>query len=83
MDMSFLQNDDKRYERHHFIPCSKEDYDQAMRNELPDKWWQFYQKLMWLQMPPKIHPLVEDSDNFHAIFNENVENQMLVNAVTK
>ena len=46
MDMSFLQNDDKRYERHHFIPCSKEDYDQAMRNELPDKWWQFYQKLM-------------------------------------
>ena len=46
MDMSFLQNDDQRYERHHFIPCSKEDYDQAMRNELPDKWWQFYQKLM-------------------------------------
>jgi hypothetical protein len=46
MDMSFLQNDDKRYERHHFFPCSKEDYDQAMRNELPDKWWQFYQKLM-------------------------------------
>ena len=46
MDMSFLQNDDQRYERHHFIPCSKEDYEQAMRNELPDKWWQFYQKLM-------------------------------------
>ena len=46
MDMSFLQNGDPRYERHHFIPCSKEDYDQAMRNELPDKWWQFYQKLM-------------------------------------
>ena len=46
MDMSFLQNDDQHYERHHFIPCSKEDYDQAMRNELPDKWWQFYQKLM-------------------------------------
>lgn len=46
MDMSFLQKADQRYERHHFIPCSKEDYDQAMRNELPDKWWQFYQKLM-------------------------------------
>ena len=46
MDMSFLQNDDQRYERHHFIPCAKEDYEQAMRNELPDKWWQFYQKLM-------------------------------------
>lgn len=46
MDMSFMKADDKRFERHHFIPCSKEDYDQAMRNELPDKWWQFYQKLM-------------------------------------
>ena len=46
MDMSFMKSDDKRFERHHFIPCSKEDYDQAMRNELPDKWWQFYQKLM-------------------------------------
>lgn len=46
MDMSFMKADDMRFERHHFIPCSKEDYDQAMRNELPDKWWQFYQKLM-------------------------------------
>ncbi len=46
MDLSFLQSDDKRFERHHFLPCAKEDYDQAMRNELPDKWWQFYQKLM-------------------------------------
>ena len=46
MDMSFMKADDNRFERHHFIPCSKEDYNQAMRNELPDKWWQFYQKLM-------------------------------------
>ncbi len=46
IDLSFMRADDPRYERHHFIPCSKEDYDQAMRDELPDKWWQFYQKLM-------------------------------------
>ncbi|MCR5645203.1 MAG: formimidoylglutamase [Bacteroidales bacterium] len=46
IDMSFMHADDPRYQRHHFIPCSKEDYDQAMNNELPDKWWQFYQKLM-------------------------------------
>lgn len=46
IDMSFKEGDDAKFERHHFIPCSKEDYDQAMRNELPDKWWQFYQKLM-------------------------------------
>lgn len=30
----------------HFIPCSENDYDMTMRNELPDRWWQFYQKLM-------------------------------------
>ena len=46
IDMSFMHADDPRYERHHYIPCSVEDYEQAMRNELPDKWWQFYQKLM-------------------------------------
>lgn len=46
MDMTFSQNNDQNVERHHFIPCSKEDYDQAMRNEVPDKWWQFYQKFM-------------------------------------
>ena len=32
--------------RHYYIPCSKEDYDMTMHKELPDKWWQFYQKLM-------------------------------------
>ena len=46
IDMSFMHADDPRYERHHFIPCSKSDYEQALNNELPDKWWQFYQKLM-------------------------------------
>jgi len=30
----------------HFIPCSNDDYEMALRNELPDRWWQFYQKLM-------------------------------------
>jgi hypothetical protein len=30
----------------HYIPCSEADYAMAMRNELPDRWWQFYQKLM-------------------------------------
>lgn len=46
IDMSFLKNDDPLYERHHYIPCSREDYDTAMQNELPDKWWLFYQKMM-------------------------------------
>lgn len=46
MDLSFDRSDRKKYERHHYIPCSKEDYDRAMREEIPDRWWQFYQKLM-------------------------------------
>ncbi len=46
MDIT-INNDELRLPpRHHYIPCSKEDYDLAMHNELPDKWWQFYQKLM-------------------------------------
>ena len=46
LDLSFRSKNKEKYERHHFIPCSKDDYDMAMRNELPDRWWQFYQKLM-------------------------------------
>ena len=46
MDMTFPKTIKMPYERHCYIPCSREDYDQAMRNVLPDKWWQFYQKLM-------------------------------------
>lgn len=46
IDLSFKSKDREKYERHHFIPCSREDYDMALENEIPDKWWQFYQKLM-------------------------------------
>lgn len=46
LDLSFRSKNKEKYERHHFIPCSKSDYDLAMQNELPDRWWQFYQKLM-------------------------------------
>lgn len=46
IDLSFKSKNREKYERHHYIPCSREDYDLAMQNEIPDKWWQFYQKLM-------------------------------------
>jgi hypothetical protein len=35
----------KKYERHHIIPCNKEDYDNATKNEIPDLWWKTYHKL--------------------------------------
>ncbi|MBE0649206.1 MAG: formimidoylglutamase [Bacteroidales bacterium] len=30
----------------HFVPCSYEDYQTAMRQEIPDRWWKLQQKLM-------------------------------------
>jgi formiminoglutamase len=34
------------YERHYLVPCSYNDYQEAMRNEIPERWWQVYQKLL-------------------------------------
>ncbi|MFN6015801.1 MAG: formimidoylglutamase [Flavobacteriales bacterium] len=34
-----------KYERHHIVPCNMEDYERAMKNEIPDLWWKTYQKL--------------------------------------
>jgi formiminoglutamase len=34
-----------KYERHHLIPCTYEDYQAAMLNEIPDLWWKTFQKL--------------------------------------
>jgi len=35
-----------KYERHYLVPCSYKDYLQATREEIPDRWWMVYQKLM-------------------------------------
>lgn len=34
-----------RYHRHHLVPCSYKDYETACNNEMPDRWWQAFQKL--------------------------------------
>ncbi|MDP3463279.1 MAG: formimidoylglutamase [Bacteroidales bacterium] len=46
IDLSFGRKDRKKYERHHYVPCSKNDYESALKDDIPDRWWQFYQKLM-------------------------------------
>jgi arginase family enzyme len=33
------------YHRHHLVPCSYKDYETACRDEMPDRWWQAFQKL--------------------------------------
>lgn len=35
-----------KFTRHHFIPCSYSDYKTALNNDIPDRWWKAYQKLM-------------------------------------
>ncbi len=46
MDVPVRSRDKSKYERHHMMPCSYEDYQTACNNHLPDRWWQTYQKMM-------------------------------------
>jgi len=45
MEVPFPPNNETKYERHYLVPCNKEDYENAMKNELPNLWWKTYQKL--------------------------------------
>lgn len=45
MEIPYPPNKDLKYERHTLIPCSYKDYELATKNEIPDRWWQTYQKL--------------------------------------
>lgn len=45
MDVPYPVNHQIKYERHHMVPCSYNDYETACRDEMPDRWWQTYQKL--------------------------------------
>jgi formiminoglutamase len=46
MEVSYPETMGSKYERHHMVPCNKEDYDLAMKNEVPDLWWKTYQKFV-------------------------------------
>lgn len=35
-----------KYERHYMVPCTYKDYQQALKEIIPDRWWQTYQKFM-------------------------------------
>ena len=34
-----------KFERHCLVPCRYEDYEQALKDDLPDVWWKTYKKL--------------------------------------
>lgn len=46
IDMSAYGKLSKKYLKHQFVPCSYLDYQQALKNEIPDRWWKVQQKLM-------------------------------------
>lgn len=45
MDVPYPTNHKIKFERHHMVPCSYSDYEVACQDEMPDKWWQTFQKL--------------------------------------
>jgi hypothetical protein len=45
MEVPFRVDDKSKFERHHLVPCSYDDYLLACAEEMPDRWWQAYQKL--------------------------------------
>ena len=46
MEVPYPPKKGSKYERHLMVPCNKEDYDFATKNEVPDLWWKTYQKLL-------------------------------------
>lgn len=38
-------NSKVKYERHHLVPCSYKDYETACNDEMPERWWQAFQKI--------------------------------------
>ncbi len=46
MDVPYPLHKKIQYERHLLIPCSYNDYQTACNNEVPDRWWQTFQKLL-------------------------------------
>jgi formiminoglutamase len=45
MEIPYPPTKGLKFERHTLLPCSYKDYELAVNNEIPDRWWQTYQKL--------------------------------------
>lgn len=46
MDVPYPSHEKIKYERHLLVPCTYNDYQTACNNEMPNRWWQTYQKLL-------------------------------------
>lgn len=45
MEVPYPSHEKLKFERHTLVPCSYKDYETACKDEIPDRWWQTYQKL--------------------------------------
>ncbi|MDY5969534.1 MAG: formimidoylglutamase [Bacteroidales bacterium] len=45
MQVPSEEENSTRYKRHLLIPCTYDDYQQALKNELPARWWRVYQRV--------------------------------------
>ena len=45
MEVPYPSHKGLKFERHTLVPCSYKDYETACKDEIPDRWWQTYQKL--------------------------------------
>lgn len=45
MEVPYPSKRGVKYERHFMVPCSYMDYQNACNEEIPDRWWQTFQKL--------------------------------------
>jgi formiminoglutamase len=45
MEVPYPPDKNIKFERHTLIPCSYKDYETACKDDIPDRWWQTYQKL--------------------------------------
>lgn len=46
MEIPHPENVFQKYKRHHMIPCAYQDYLNATEGDVPERWWQAYNKLM-------------------------------------
>ncbi len=46
MEVPCPPNLQRKYDRQFLVPCSYRDYEEACQNEIPEKWWQVYQKFV-------------------------------------
>ena len=45
MEVPYPSKRGQKYQRHFMVPCSYDDYKRACEDEIPDRWWQTFQKL--------------------------------------